>query len=214
MFCNKCGREIADDSKVCGYCGTPAGSRQETNNHQTQKIYGEPEANYSGQTGTASNSNDQNRGFQNTQGSVYQSGGFQNTQGSAYQNGGFQNTQGTSYQNGGFQNSQGTMYQNGYSQNTGYGTPQNMDGGATGMGIASMILGIIALLFSCCVNKWWLTIIVAASSIVLGILSIQKNTGGKGMAIAGIICSCVATLVGVIVVILGAALLTSIFALL
>ncbi len=161
MFCRNCGKEIADDSKVCGYCGTPvSGCHQQTAYHQTQNVYGEPEANYSGQSGAYANSNYQNVGF----------------------------------------------------QNTGYGTPQNMDGGATGMGIASMILGIVALLISCCVNKWWLTIIVAACSIVLGILAIQKNTGGKGMAIAGIVCSCVAALVGVIVVILGAALLTSIFA--
>lgn len=172
MFCNNCGKEIADDSKVCGYCGTPVGGGQETNYHQTQSIYGEPETMYSGKSGAGSNSN---------------------------------------YQNSGFQNAQGTTYQSGEFQNNGYGTPQNMDGGATGMGIASMILGIVALLISCCINKWWLTIIMAACSIVLGVLSIQKNTSGKGMAIAGIVCSCVAVCVGLIVVALGAAFLSFIF---
>lgn len=158
MFCSKCGREIPDDTKICGYCGAPSqGEWQKTEYNQTQNVYGEPKANYSGQGGS---------------------------------------------------------YQSGYSQNTGYGTPQNMDGGSTGMGIASMILGIVALLMSCCVNKWWLTLIVAACSIVLGILSIQKNSEGKGMAIAGIVCSCIAVLMGVIVLALGAALASFIFSLL
>ena len=197
MFCNNCGKEIADDSKVCGYCGTPVGGGQETNYHQTQSIYGEPETRYSGKSGAGSNSNYQNSGFKNTQGETYQSGGFQNTQGN-------ENRKSAQY-------TQGNAYQNGYSQNCGYGTPQNMDGGATGMGIASMILGIVALLISCCINKWWLTIIMAACSIVLGVLSIQKNTSGKGMAIAGIVCSCVAVCVGLIVVALGAAFLSFIF---
>lgn len=184
MFCSKCGREISDDSKVCGFCGAPCqGEGQKTDYGQTQNVYGEPKANYSGQGGS------------------YQS----NSQ--------YQNQQQTTYQND-TQFTQGNTYQSSYSQNTGYGTPQNMDGGSTGMGIISMILGIVALLMSCCVSKWWLTLIVAACSIVLGILSIQKNSEGKGMAIAGIVCSCIAVLMGVIVLALGAAFASFIFSML
>ena len=173
MFCSNCGKEISDDSKVCGFCGIPVGSTQtKTSYHQTQTVYGEPETAYSGKT----DNGQMNAGNQNSQGSAYQG-----------------------------------AFQNGYQQNTGYGTPQNMDGGATGMGIASMILGIVALLISCCVSKWWLTVIVAACGIVLGVLSINKNSGGKGMAIAGIVCSCLAVLMGLVILALGAALFSFIF---
>ena len=63
MYCRKCGREIPDDSVMCGYCGTPT-------NPDNPYTYG--------------------------------------------------------------------------------GTPQNMDEGANGLGIASMILGIVAILLACC----------------------------------------------------------------
>ena len=66
MYCRKCGREIPDDSVMCGYCGTPV-------NPDNPYTYG--------------------------------------------------------------------------------GTPQNMDEGANGLGIASMILGIVAILLACC-DSW------------------------------------------------------------
>ena len=164
MFCSKCGKEIADNSQVCGYCGTPVTARtsygqQNTQNTQ-QSVYGEPKPSYTGQS--------QNQSY---------------------------------------------SYQNGQYQNTGYGAPQNMDGGATGLGIASMVLGIVSLLLSCCASTWWLTLLAAVLSIVFGILSIQKNSGGKGMAIAGIICSIISLVIGIIVLIVGAALITFLAAL-
>ena len=70
MYCRKCGREIPDDSVMCGYCGTPV-------NPDNPYTYG--------------------------------------------------------------------------------GTPQNMDEGANGLGIASMILGIVAILLACCAGGKWLT---------------------------------------------------------
>ena len=57
-----------------------------------------------------------------------------------------------------------------------------------GFGIASMVCGILALV-SCCL--WCTCIPLAIVSIVLGILQIQKGAG-KGMAIAGIVCSSIA----------------------
>ena len=68
MYCRKCGREIPDDSVMCGYCGTPV-------NPDNPYTYG--------------------------------------------------------------------------------GTPQNMDEGANGLGIASMILGIVAILCRCGRPDYW-----------------------------------------------------------
>ena len=101
MYCRKCGREIPDDSVMCGYCGTPT-------NPDNPYTYG--------------------------------------------------------------------------------GTPQNMDEGANGLGIASMILGIVAILLACCAGGKWLTFLVAAA--------------GLGMALAGVICSVIALLMKIIVIIL------------
>ena len=158
MFCSKCGREIPDDTKICGYCGAPSqGEWQKTEYNQTQNVYGEPKANYSGQGGS---------------------------------------------------------YQSGYSQNTGYGTPQNMDGGSTGFAIASMILGIVAILMMCCVPSFWLKTIVAVLGLVFGIISLQnKNNAGRGMAIAGIICSGIAMVVYVIGLVFGTLALSALFSL-
>lgn len=38
MFCSHCGKEISDDSIVCGFCGTPIDmKRQENSNQQTSQ---------------------------------------------------------------------------------------------------------------------------------------------------------------------------------
>lgn len=109
MYCRKCGREIPDDSVMCGYCGTPT-------NPDNPYTYG--------------------------------------------------------------------------------GTPQNMDEGANGLGIASMILGIVAILLACCAGGKWLTFLVAAAGLILGIIALQKPKYGssRGMALAGVICSVIALL--------------------
>ena len=79
-----------------------------------------------------------------------------------------------------------------------------MDSGANGMAIASMVLGIIAILLSCCSGVKWLTVIVAVVGIVFGIMALQKkDEGSRGMAIAGIVCSIVALVMGVIMFICG-----------
>ena len=88
MYCRKCGREIPDDSVMCGYCGTPV-------NPDNPYTYG--------------------------------------------------------------------------------GTPQNMDEGANGLGIASMILGIVAVLLACCAGGKWLTFLVAAAGLILGIIAVRKQ---------------------------------------
>lgn len=112
----------------------------------------------------------------------------------------------------------GQQYQNnGYpNQNQGYGAPQpsNMDGGSTGFAIASMILGIVAILMMCCVPSFWLKTIVAVLGLVFGIISLQnKNNAGRGMAIAGIICSGIAMVVYVIGLVFGTLVLSTLFSL-
>lgn len=183
MFCNKCGKEIADGMQVCGYCGNPVGENQAAGGQMSgSQVYGEPAPSYSGYS--------QNFSSQNNQ---YQNNSYQNNQ-----------YQGNSYQNSQYQ------YQNGQ---YGYGTPQNMDGGATGLAVASMVLGIVALLIGCCASTWWFTVIVAVISIVLGILALQKKSSGRGMAIAGIVCSAIALVFMIIVICAGVALATWIYSL-
>lgn len=106
-------------------------------------------------------------------------------------------------------------YNNGSYQNipggNGYGTPQNMDGGSTGLAIASMILGIVALLVGCCAVYKVVTILCAVFSIVFGVLSMQKGPQGKGMAIAGIVCSIIALVVQIVIIAIGVGLMSVIF---
>lgn len=90
--------------------------------------------------------------------------------------------------------------QQSYGQPQGYGGQQGYQGQnnpyygpdyrppSMGFGIASMVCGILALV-SCCL--WCTCVPLAVVSIVLGILQIQKGAG-KGMAIAGIVCSSIA----------------------
>lgn len=69
-----------------------------------------------------------------------------------------------------------------------------------GFAIASLILGICSTLGSCCV--WFLTIVTSITGLILGIVSLKRNEGGKGMAIAGIILSAVGILFSIFVMII------------
>ena len=61
--------------------------------------------------------------------------------------------------------------------------------GGSGLAIASMVLGIVALVMSCCV--YFISIPCAVVGVVLGAVSLAGQKPGKGMAIAGIVCSIV-----------------------
>lgn len=67
-----------------------------------------------------------------------------------------------------------------------------------GLGIASMVLGIVAMITSC---AWFLGIPCAIVGLVLGIIS--NNTRKNGMAIAGIVLSIVYLALIVLGIILG-----------
>lgn len=72
-----------------------------------------------------------------------------------------------------------------------------------GLAIASMVLGIIAIVLNCC--SAWYGLVLAIVGLVLGIVS-NKNYGRKGMATAGIVCSIVALVLTVLWIILFAGL--------
>ena len=97
---------------------------------------------------------------------------------------------------------QGSYQQDGYYQNAqqAYG-----DGGSfyhssqpnqNGFGIASMVLGILALVFFCgCIN-----IPLAVISIIFAVIHINRKTGSIGFAIAGIVTSAISVILTVIMI--------------
>ncbi len=80
---------------------------------------------------------------------------------------------------------------------------QQTNGGA-GLSIASMVLGIVALVLSCCI--YYISIPCAVVGIVLAIISLKGQRDGKGMAIAGLVCSIVSLIPAIFVIVMGAAL--------
>lgn len=67
--------------------------------------------------------------------------------------------------------------------------PQQPTNGGYGLAIASMVLGIIGILFSCCL--WFISIPCGILSLIFGIIALIKRMPGKGMAITGIVLSAI-----------------------
>ena len=67
------------------------------------------------------------------------------------------------------------------------------------LGITSMILGIISLVFSCCCMGF--SIVLGVVAIILGIVSLNKKESTKGFAIAGIILGVVGLLSAIIFIV-------------
>ncbi len=88
-------------------------------------------------------------------------------------------------------NAAGTVSSESYSAGT-VEPPQNA-GDKKGMAIASMVLGIIAVVFFC---MWYIAIPAAIVGLVLGILS--NKAAKSGMATAGIVLSIIALAVAII----------------
>lgn len=185
MYCKNCGSQIDDNANVCGYCGTPVHTQNGfSGNQQNNTAFGQQV--YGEPTPSYSGST-QNASYQNSSQNMNQ--GYNGQQ---YQNNGYPN------QNQGY----------------GYGAPQpsNMDGGSMGFAITSMVLGIVAILMMCCVSSFWLKTIVGVLGLVFGIVSLQnKNNSGKGMAIAGIVCSGIALVVYVIGLVFETIALSTLF---
>lgn len=70
-----------------------------------------------------------------------------------------------------------------------------------GKAIAALVLGIVALVFSCCCT--YIGIICGVLAVIFGVLEIKKNGEGKGMAIAGTVCGGIGALVGLVTTIMN-----------
>ena len=79
-------------------------------------------------------------------------------------------------------------------------------GQGKGLGIASMVCGIVSLI-GCC-GMWYVSLPCAIVAIVLGIVQIVKNDA-RGMAIAGIICGGLGIALTVLVIVGVMAFLSS-----
>ncbi len=80
-------------------------------------------------------------------------------------------------------------------------TPQ----GGAGMSIAAMVLGIVALVFSCCF--YYVSIPCAIIGIILAAVSLKGKKPGRGMAIAGLVCAIVSLIPAIIILVAGASML-------
>ncbi len=72
--------------------------------------------------------------------------------------------------------------------------------------IISLVCGIVALVCGCCgfcCCGGWLGVFLSVAAIVLGILSLNREEGDKGMAIAGIICGSVALIIAIAMILIG-----------
>src|SRR5437763_10242406 len=77
------------------------------------------------------------------------------------------------------------------------GTTLEAAGTSNGFCVASLVLGIIGIPAGC-------TLITPALAVIFGIIGLNQinksgGTGGKGMAIAGIVCGSIGTLIGVMI---------------
>lgn len=77
---------------------------------------------------------------------------------------------------------------------------------SSGLAIASMVLGIVALCLSCCF--YYVSIPCAAVGLILAAVSLKGNKGGKGMAIAGLVTSIVSIVPTIIAIGLGASMIS------
>lgn len=68
------------------------------------------------------------------------------------------------------------------------------------LAIVSLIVGIISILMGCCTAYY--AVIPSVIGIVCAIIS-KKNNGKSGMATAGLICSIVGIVIGLIITVLG-----------
>ena len=84
----------------------------------------------------------------------------------------------------------------------------NNNKNSVGLGVASMVLGIIAVVFSCCF--YYISIPCAIIGLILGAASLALKKGGKGMAIAGLVTSIVSLVPTVIAIVWGSSIISAI----
>lgn len=79
-------------------------------------------------------------------------------------------------------------------------------GEGEGLAIASMILGIVSLVVSCCF--YYISLPCAIISVVLAAVSLKGKRGGRGMAIAGLVCAIISLVPAMIMISTGAAVIS------
>ena len=158
-------------------------------------------------------------------------GGYQNAPAQYGQQGGYQNAPNQYGPQNGYQgppNPNQYGPQNGYpgAPNPNYYGPQNPyqnqggyvqppygappQEGSSGMAVASMVLGLLAILLSCCLYP--VAFLLALIGLILGAVAIKKDTPGKGMAIAGLVLSLISIAIAVLfIVVVASAGSSSIF---
>jgi len=102
--------------------------------------------------------------------------------------------------------------QNFYQNGNPYGAPYLQDPyqqqppleGSIGLSVASMVLGICAILCSCCFYP--VAFLLALVGLILGAVAIKKGPAGKGMAITGLILSIISVAIAVLILIFAASL--------
>lgn len=85
-------------------------------------------------------------------------------------------------------------------------THHTSHGEGEGLAIASMILGIISLVVSCCF--YYISLPCAIISVVLAAVSLKGKRGGRGMAIAGLVCAIISLVPAMIMISTGAAVIS------
>lgn len=93
----------------------------------------------------------------------------------------------------------------GPSERPSYGASQP-PAGREGFAIASLVVGILGLIISCCFP--YLSLPMAIVAIVAGIYTVTKGRGGKGMAYAGIILGAITLILSIIWMAVGALFLS------
>lgn len=118
------------------------------------------------------------------------------------------------YENNDFGSDNGDMYSDSSTVDSfgspiqdmgGFNAPQNQ--GTPVLAIVSMILGILAAVFSvvcCCAYGYFLGAPLGIAALITGFISMKKQADGKGMAIAGIITGAVGLLAGIVIIVMVA----------
>lgn len=78
--------------------------------------------------------------------------------------------------------------------------------GGEGFGIASMVLGIVSVICSCCF--YYIALPCAIIGVAFGAISIKKGGSGKGMGIAGLVCSIVGLVPAIITLVIGGTIMS------
>ncbi len=78
-----------------------------------------------------------------------------------------------------------------------------------GLSVASMVLGILSLVFGCCF--YYLAFPCSLLGLILAAVSLKGKKGGKGMAIAGLVTSIIGIIPALIGIALGGAIASELF---